>query len=317
MDKVRAMTMFVNIVEKGSLTAAAEALGTSPPSTVRALAALERSLGARLLNRTTRRIALTDEGRAYYERARRILGDIADVEAAVSQKQVVPQGRLAIGAPVVFGRLHVTPLVLEFLERHPGMRIELSLLDRMVNLVEDGLDASVRIGVLADSSLVAIEAGRTRRVVCASPAFLRRHGTARVPADLSRYPCIRSGGLAGGEWELYATGKPVRVRVEGPFTTNQIDTAIGACMNGLGYGLFLGYQVADLVRAGKLRHVLEGYEPAALPVSLVYPQARIVSARLRSFIDWFVPRLRAKLAGHKTGQGSGARGHARRLTHDA
>jgi len=300
MDKVHAMTVFVHIVEKGSLTAAAEALGTSLPSTVRALAALERSLGARLLNRTTRRIALTDEGRAYYERARRILGDIADVEAAVSQKQVVPQGRLAIGAPVVFGRLHVTPLVLEFLERHPAMRIELAMHDRIVNLVEDGLDASVRIGALADSSLVAIEAGRTRRVVCASPAFLKRHGTARVPADLARCACIRSAGLASGEWEFHADGRPVRVSASGPFATNQIDPAIGACVSGLGYGLFLGYQVADLVRAGKLRYVLERYEPAPLPVSLVYPQARIVSARLRAFIDWFVPRLRAKLAGHNT-----------------
>ena len=299
MDKVRAMTAFVQIVDRGSLTAAADALGTSLPSMVRALAALERSLGARLLNRTTRRIALTDEGRAYYERARHILGDIADVEAAVSQKQVVPRGRLALGAPVVFGRLHVAPLVLEFLERHPEMRIELVMLDRVVSLIEDGLDASVRIGTLADSSLVAIESGRTRRVVCASPAFLKRHGVVRVPADLARHPCIRSSGLASGDWEFHADGRPVRVRVDGPFATNQIDPAIGACVNGLGYGLFLGYQVADLERAGKLRYVLERYEPAPLPVSLVYPQARIVSARLRAFIDWFVPRLRAKLVGRR------------------
>jgi DNA-binding transcriptional LysR family regulator len=159
-------------VEKGSLTAAAGALGTSLPSTVRTLAALERSLGARLLNRTTRRIALTDEGRAYYDRARRILGDVADVEAAVSPKQGAPRGRLALGAPVLFGRLHLAPLVSEFLARHPEMKIELLMLDRVVNLVEEGLDASVRIGSLADSSLIAIEVGRTRRVVCASPVFL-------------------------------------------------------------------------------------------------------------------------------------------------
>jgi DNA-binding transcriptional LysR family regulator len=175
-----------------------------------------------------------------------------------------------------------------------------------VSLIEDGLDASVRIGTLADSSLVAIESGRTRRVVCASPAFLKRHGVVRVPADLARHPCIRSSGLASGDWEFHADGRPVRVRVDGPFATNQIDPAIGACVNGLGYGLFLGYQVADLERAGKLRYVLERYEPAPLPVSLVYPQARIVSARLRAFIDWFVPRLRAKLAGRKVSRDSRA-----------
>src|SRR5262245_52011610 len=169
MDKLRAMAAFVQIVEKGSLTAAAEALGTSPPSAVRSLAALERALGARLLNRTTRRIALTEEGRAYYERVRRILADVADAEAAASLKQAVPRGRLAIGAPVLFGRLHAAPLVTEFLARHPEVKVELLLMDRVVNLVEEGLDATLRIGELADSSLVAIEVGRTRRVVCASP----------------------------------------------------------------------------------------------------------------------------------------------------
>lgn len=295
MDKLRGMAAFVQIVEKGSLTAAAEALGTSLASTVRTLAALERSLGARLLNRTTRRSALTDEGRAYYDRARRILGDVADVEAAVSPKQGAPRGRLALGAPVLFGRLHLAPLVSEFLARHPEMKIELLMLDRVVNLVEEGLDASVRIGALADSSLVAIEVGRTRRVVCASPAFLKRHGLPRVPQDLARFPCIRVTGLASGDWEFMVGGKPARVRVEGAIATNQIDPAIDACVQGLGCGMFLSYQVGALVRAGRLRCVLETHELAPLPVSLVYPQARLVSARLRAFIDWIVPRLRERL----------------------
>lgn len=295
MDKLRAMEAFVHIVEKGSLTAAAEALGTSPPSAVRALAALERALGARLLNRTTRRIALTDEGRAYYDRARRILADVADAEAAASAKQAVPQGRLAIGAPVMFGRLHAAPLVAEFVDRHPGIKVELLLMDRVVNLVEEGLDATLRIGALADSTLVALEVGRTRRVVCASPACLKRHGVPRVPADLARRPCIRFTGLVSGEWEFKVGGKPVRVRVDGPIATNQVDAAIDACVQGLGYGMFLCYQVGAHQRAGRLRYVLEAYEPEPNPVSLVYPQARLVSARLRAFIDWIVPRLRARL----------------------
>lgn len=304
MDKLRAMAAFVQIVEKGSLTAAADALGTSPPSTVRTLAALERSLGARLLNRTTRRMSLTEEGRAFYERARHILGDVADAEAAVSLKQATPRGRLAIGAPVMFGRLHVAPLVAEFLARHPEVKVELLLMDRVVNLLEEGLDASLRIGSLADSSLVAVEVARTRRVVCASPAFLKRCGVPRVPADLARQPCIRFMGLTPGDWEFKSGGKPLRVRVDGPIATNQVDAAIDACAQGLGFGMFLCYQVSTLQRAGRLRYVLQEYEPEPAPVSLVYPQARLVSGRLRAFIDWIVPRLRDKLRGRDTSAAS-------------
>lgn len=296
MDKLKAMAAFVQIVERGSLTAAADALDTSLPSTVRTLAALERSLGARLLNRTTRRIALTDEGRAYYERARRILGDVADVEAAVSVKQGTPRGRLAIGAPVMFGRMHLAPLAAEFLAKHPQVQMELLLVDRVVNLVEEGLDASIRIGRLADSSLVAAELGRVRRVVCATPAFLKRHGVPREPADLAKLPCIRFTGLALNDWDFGTEKKRVRVHVEGPITTNQIDTALDACLQGLGCGRFLGYQVAPHRKAGRLRYVLESYEPEPAPVSLVYPQARLVSARLRAFVDFVVPRMRARLS---------------------
>jgi DNA-binding transcriptional LysR family regulator len=295
MDKLKAMAAFVQIVEKGSLTAAAKVLGASLPSTVRTLAALERSLGARLLNRTTRRIALTDEGRAYYERARRILGDVADVEAAVSQKQGTPRGRLAIGAPVMFGRLHVAPLAVEFLAKHPQVQMELLLVDRVVNLVEEGLDASVRIGHLADSSLVAIELGRTRRVVCATPAFLKRHGVPREPDELARIPCVRFTSLATDAWEFGAGRKTRRVPVAGPISTNQVDAALDACLRGLGCGQFLCYQVAADLKAGRLRHVLEAHEPEPMPISLIYPQARLVSARLRAFIDSVVPRLRERL----------------------
>ena len=295
MDKLKAMATFVQIVEKGSLTAAADGLGTSLPSTVRALAALERSLGARLLNRTTRRIALTDEGRAYYERARRILGDVADVEAAVSVKQGEPRGRLAIGAPVMFGRLHLAPLVVEFLAKHPEVSAELLLVDRVVNLVEEGLDASIRISRLADSSLVAIELGRTRRVVCATPAFLKRHGVPRAPADLAGMPCVRFTALAQNDWEFGSGRKTTRVHVQGPISTNQVDAALDACLQGLGCGRFLCYQVAAHRKAGRLRYVLEAHEPEPVPVSLVYPQARLVSARLRAFIDWVVPRMRERL----------------------
>src|SRR5690348_13628892 len=266
MDKLKAMAAFVQIVEKGSLTAAADVLDTSLPSIVRTLAALERSLDARLLNRTTRRIALTDEGRAYYERARRILGDVADAEAAVSQKQGAPRGRLAIGASVMFGRLNLAPLAAEFAAKYPEVKLDLLLVDRVVNLVEEGLDASIRIGPLADSSLVAVELGRVRRVVCATPAVLKRHGTPRQPEDLEGLPCVRTTSLALNDWEFAAGRKTTRVQVDGPIATNQVDAALDACLRGLGYGRFLEYQVAAHRREGRLRYVLEKHELPSVPV---------------------------------------------------
>ncbi len=186
MDKLRAMETFVRIVDRGSLTAAAESLQTSLPSVVRRLAALEESLGVRLLNRTTRRIALTDEGREYYLRCKRVLDDVVEAEAALSARRAAPRGRLVVTAPVLFGRMHVAPLVIDFLVRHRALQVELRLLDRMVDLVEEGIDAAVRIGRLPDSSLVAIAVGQTRRVVCASPAYLKRAGTPKAPPDLAR-----------------------------------------------------------------------------------------------------------------------------------
>jgi DNA-binding transcriptional LysR family regulator len=195
----------------------------------------------------------------------------------------------------MFGRMHLAPLVIEFLAKHPEVQMDLLLLDRVVNLVEEGLDASIRIGPLADSSLVAAGLGHVRRVVCATPAFLKRHGVPREPADLARMPCVRFTGLALNDWEFGAGRKLSRVRVEGPITTNQVDAALDACLQGLGCGRFLGYQVAAHHKAGRLRYVLESCEPDPVPVSLVYPQARLVSARLRAFIDWVVPRMRQRL----------------------
>ena len=204
MDKLRAMAAFVAISERGSLTAAADALGTSLPAVVRLLATLEKALGVRLLNRTTRRTALTEEGRDYLERCRRVLAEIEEAEAAISARQRDPSGKLAITAPVLFGRIHVTPLVSEFLTRHTRVKVELLLLDRFVDLIDEGLDLAVRIGELADSSFVAIGCGQTRRVVCASPGYLRQAGAPDTPADLRQHTCIGFTGLSRGpEWELY------------------------------------------------------------------------------------------------------------------
>ncbi|MCA9681797.1 MAG: LysR family transcriptional regulator [Myxococcales bacterium] len=291
MDKLAAMRTFVEIVDRGSLSAAATTLERSNPTVVRALAALEAELGVVLLRRTTRRMSLTEEGRVYLDRCRRILADVAEAEELVGQGRSEPRGELRITAPVRFGQMHVNPLVIEFLRRHPRIRIELILLDRVVDLVEEGIDAAVRIGPLADSSMIAVPVGRMRRVVCASPKLLRKSGTPKHPRELEQRPCLRFRDLAGGHWRFVEDGSELSVSVRGNFASNQAVAALQACEAGLGFGLFLHYQVAPALREGRLRVVLRAFELPAVPVSLVYAEARLMSPRLRAFLDWMKLRL--------------------------
>ena len=296
MDKLHAMDTFVRIVDRGSLTAAANSLRTSLPSVVRTLAALEAALDVRLLNRTTRRMALTDEGREYYVRCQRVLAEVDDAEAALSARRAVPKGRLRVTAPVMFGRLHVAPVVTEFIGRHPAVQVELILLDRVVDLVEEGIDVGVRIGRLPDSSLVALPIGHTGRVVCASPAYLKRAGTPVSLADLAAHRCVSFGGLApGNEWTFATGGKTARVTVAPALASNQIDPVLDACVGGAGLGQFLSYQVRALLEAGKLKRVLVAFESAPLPIHAIYPSARLLSSNVRALVDWVVPRLRARV----------------------
>lgn len=282
MDKLRAMTGFVRIVDRGSLTAAAAELGVSLPSMVRTLAALERELGVTLLNRTTRRIHLTDEGRRYLERCRAILGQVQEAEATLHSRRAAPRGRLAVTAPALFGQRYVAPLMSEFLGRHREVSGELLLVDRVVSLVEEGLDAAVRIGPLPDSSLVAIPLGKVRRVMCASPAYLRAHGVPRRLEDLRRHRGLRVTGLA----------QPRKVSMASVLTCNQAEAAIEACSSGLGIGGFVSYMVAPQVRAGRLKYVLEDFAGEPLPVSFVYPHSRLLSPTVRGFADLCVKKLR-------------------------
>jgi DNA-binding transcriptional LysR family regulator len=293
MDKLRAMQTFVRIVERGSLTAAADAMRSSLPSVVRTLAALEAELDVRLLNRTTRRIALTDEGREYYERCRRVLAEVDEAEAALSARRAVPKGRLRVTAPVMFGRLHVAPVATEFVARHAAVQLELLLLDRVVDLLEEGIDVAVRIAHLPDSSLVAMRVGETRRVVCASPAYLRRAGTPQSPTELIRHRCVSFGGLNPGldEWRF----DKERIAVRAALASNQIDAALDACVSGLGLGQFMGYQVQALLDAGRLKRVLGDFEPPPLPIHVIYAHARLLSSNVRAFVDWTVPRLRRRM----------------------
>lgn len=293
MDKLFAMTTFVSIVERGSLTAAAAALNTSLPSVVRTLAAFERHLGVRLLNRTTRRIHLTDEGAQYLERCRGILSAVRDADATLVSGQAEPQGKLAVTASIMFGRRYVSQIMSEFLRRYPRVSAELLLVDRVVNLVEEGLDVGVRIAHLNDSSLVAIPIGQVRRVICATPQYLRRRGVPRTPEDVLKHRCISHMGTSPrNEWQFHMGRRRLAVPVTTVLTSNDFDSCLSACADGLGLGMFLSYQVAPSIRSGKLRYVLEKFEAEPLPIQVVYPHSRLLSHKVRAFVDDCVRTLR-------------------------
>ena len=294
MDKLKAMHTYTRIAEAGSLTAAARELGSSLPAVVRSLAALEAHLGVRLLNRTTRRLSLTDEGKRYLESCRQVLGAVEEAESTLSAEAAEPSGQLTITAPVLFGQMHVAPAVTRFVQRYDKLRCSLQLHDRVVNLVEEGFDVGIRISRLDDSSLVAQQVGSIRRVVVASPAFLRRHGSPKHPRDLLEANCLRfvSIGGAGGGWTFYEKSKSFVVPVTGNLEFNQAAPAVQACVDGLGFGMFLSYQPAPFIKEKRLRIVLESFEPPPRPVSVVYPHARLLPARTRVFIDWMKQELR-------------------------
>ncbi len=296
MDKLKAMAAFVEIVDRGSLTAAAEALDRSQPTMVRTLASLERSLGVVLLRRTTRRMSLTEEGRLYLERCRRILSAVEEAEEGVGRGEGEPRGLVRITAPVLFGQMHVMPLLVEFLRRYPQVKVELVLLDRVVDLVEEGFDLALRIGALRDSSMIAIGVGDMRRIACASPTLLAEEGVPERPQDLVGRSCVSFRGLAGAPWRFAQGSREISVRVDGGFATNHISSALSACEAGLGFGYFLAYQVAPALREGRLVVVLRDFERPALPVSLLYTDARIASRRVRALLDWLRPRLRERIA---------------------
>lgn len=297
MDKLSAMQAFVKIVESGSLTNAAEALEVSQPTMVRTLAALERELGVRLLNRTTRRMALTDEGHDYYARCRVILAAVDEAQASLSARRAAPSGKLRITASVPFGRTFVVPVVTEFLAANPAVRVELLLLDRVIDLIEEGIDLAVRVARLPDSSMVAVPLGHTRRVIVASPALIAVHGMPTSAERLSAGPCVSFTGVSPAhEWTVRRGRRTVRVPINSVLITNQIDAAVHGCLQGLGWGQFFDYHVHHELRAGRLVEVLEDHVAEPTPAHIVYPQARLLSANVRAFVDFAAPALRQRLA---------------------
>jgi DNA-binding transcriptional LysR family regulator len=300
MDKLAAMRAFVTIADEGSLTAAAEALDRAPPTMVRSLATLEEHLGVRLIQRTTRRMSLTEEGRVYLEGCRRILADVEEAEQSIVAADSEPRGEIRVTAPLLFGQLHVAPAIADFLRRYPRVRVDLLLLDRVVNMVDEGIHAGIRIGRLPDSSIVAVPVGHVRRVVVASPDLLARGSLPSHPSELVERSCVTHQGLTPqGRWTFRENERDLPIRVPTTFTCNVASAVVEACVAGLGFGSFLSYQVEREMREGKLQVVLADFEPPPLPVQIVYPDARLMSPRLRVFIDALREHLRARPEIHR------------------
>lgn len=291
MDKLRAMQAFIHIAEEGSLTAAARVMDSSLPATVRTLAALEADLGVRLFNRTTRRISLTEEGRRHLESCKQLLAALSDAESALTLEAGEPAGQLTITAPMMFGQMHVAPAVTRFVQQYTQMRCSVVLLDRVVNLLEEGIDVGIRIGALEDSSLVAQPVGHIRRMVVASPGFLQRSGVPTHPKDLQKANCVRVSNHGPAWGPFYDQGRLLRLAVSGNLEFNQNAPAIAACIEGIGFGVFMSYQVAPFLKTGQLKVVLADFEPPVRPINLVYPHARLLPKRTRVFIEWMKKEL--------------------------
>ena len=286
MDKLRAIQTFVAIAEQGSLSKAAQVLNSSLPATVRNLAALEENLGVRLLNRTTRRQALTEEGREYLLSCRDILNTIKQAELRLHAQQDEPSGLLVITASVLFGQFFVSPVLTRFLQHYPKVQCRLLLLDRIVNMHEEGIDLGIRIGALEESNLIAQQVGQVRRIVVASPSYLHQHGVPQNLADLAYANCVIFSGNGRRHWLFQEQGREKQIQVSGNLECNHGIPAIDACISGVGIGQFLSYQVADHLAAGRLKEILQPFALPAQPISIVYPHAGLLPSRIRTFIQW-------------------------------
>ena len=289
MDRFTELQIFSAVVENESFSAAARKLGISSPVATRAIADLEARLGIKLLNRTTRYVRVTDAGKRYFEDAKRLLSDLADADEAATGINGEPSGQLAITAPLLFGKMFVLPGVVEYLKRFPKMNVNALFLDRVVNLLEEGLDVGIRIGELADSSMHALRVGTVRRVVCAAPEYLARNGTPQTPNDLQHHTIITANGLNhSNEWKF--SNVNIRVQPRLSFSTN--DAAIEAALSGFGITRLLSYQIAPYLADGRLKAVLNNADNKELPIHIIYREGRYASAKIRNFVDLMTERLR-------------------------
>ncbi len=294
MDRLHAMKTFVAVVESGGFTAAARKLDVSLSVVSRIVTELEAHLGVRLLTRTTRVVRPTDTGAAYFENCKRILGEIEEADLAAAGTHAAPRGSLVVTAPVLFGARHVTPIVVEYLQRYPEVDVHCVLVDRNINFIDEGVDVGIRIGELPSSTLQAILVGRVRRVVCAAPAYLQRHGLPRTLDDLQRHTLIQTTGVNTlPEWRFMEQGEPRPLRIAPRLATSTNDSAISAAVAGLGLARVLSYQVASELHDGRLRVVLAEYEPPPVPIHVIHREGRHAMRKVRAFLDLAIDRLRA------------------------
>lgn len=289
------MRTFVAVAEEEGFAAAARRLGVSPPVVTRSVAQLEEHLGARLLERTTRKVRVTEAGARYLTDCKRLLAELDDVEAAVSGAHHKPSGLLGVTASVMFGRLFVAPILVDFLTKQPQVTARMLLLDQVVDLMEEGLDVAVRIAHLADSTFTSAKVGAVRRVTCASPAYLKKHGTPRTPKELGEHRCfVFSAERSAPIWAYQQRGKALAYRPRATLLANASEVGIEAAVAGAGITRALSYMVAAHVHAGRLRVILEDYEPEPIPIHVMYREGRRAPARVRAFVDFAVTRLRAE-----------------------
>jgi DNA-binding transcriptional LysR family regulator len=296
MDRLEAMRLFVAVGDAGSLSAAARALKIPLPTVSRKLAQLEEHLGVRLVVRTTRKFVLTEPGRTYLESCRRLLGEIETAERLAAGEYEAPRGRLHITAPIVFGRLHVLPIALAFMKAYPDVELRLALVDRIADLIDEGIDVALRIAHLADSSLIAARVGAVRLVTCAAPAYLKDNGAPRTPSELIHHHCIASANLSATDrWAYRVDGEERLVPIRSRLTLTTAEAAIDAAVAGIGITRVLSYQAAAAIKSGRLKLILRPFELPEIPVSLVHPEARLTPPKVRAFLDFAAPRLRQRL----------------------
>ena len=297
MDRFQLINIFVAVAEEESFSAAARRLQISAPAVTRAVLALEEHLGVKLLTRTTRIVRVTEAGARYLEDARRIMLELEEADEAAAGNNATPRGLLAVTAPVLFGKLYVMPIVTEYQSIYEQTTVSALFVDRVVNFIDEGMDVGIRIGPLPDSLLRAIRVGHVRRVVCAAPDYLEKNGIPQIPDDLKEHRIVASTGLSPtSEWAFVERGERITVQVQPRIQVNTNDGALEAACHGFGLTRLLSYQAAALLDSGQLKTVLSNYEGPSLPVHVIHREGRHGSAKVRSFVDLAVDRLRADKA---------------------
>jgi DNA-binding transcriptional LysR family regulator len=296
MDRLEGMSMVLAVAEAGSLSAAARRQKVPLATVSRKVSELEAHLRTKLFNRSSRALVPTDAGRSYIAAAKRILADVAEAERAASGEYTTPRGELNISAPVVLGRLHLQPVLAEFLAAFPEVDVQLGLRDQTVNLLEEQVDVALRIGALADSSLIAVRVGEIRRVMCASPAYLKSRGTPKSPDDLSTHDCISYPPIQSPNiWRFQRDQTEYAVPVRSRLVVSNTESAYDAACDGIGIAVVFSYHVADAIGSGQLTPLLGDFQPAPQPVNFVYSPNRFMPVKLRAFLDFALPRLKARL----------------------